>query len=165
MTPYKQLLLGFCKKEIVHYLKSNQHDIEEALGLAIGNDQPFSWRAAWVLGDVVEENDPRIKNHVKRIIGAISTSRDGQQRDLLRIVSFMDWDEQDEGNLFDICTRIWLSIARQPVTRYRALLTLHRIAKKHPELKNEIKTNTTQEYIETLSPGVKKAVFRMLSKL
>jgi hypothetical protein len=164
MSPLKQVLLGFCKKEMIQYLESNPADFDEAIELALVNEQPFSWRAAWLLWDVIEDNDKRIKKHLTSIIKAIPSKRYGQQRDLLRIVSMMQLDEEQEGLVYDICTKIWLTPVGQPSGRYRALLIMKEVARKYPDLKMELKIIASPEYIQTLSPGIKNAAIRLLSE-
>jgi len=133
--------------------------------LALVNEQPFSWRAAWLLWDVIEDNDNRIKKHLARIIKAIPTKRYGQQRDLLRIVSMMQLDEEQEGLVYEICTKIWLTPTGQPSGRYRALLIMKDIARKYPDLRFELELMASPEYFGSLSPGIKNAVLRLLSDL
>ncbi len=165
MTPYEKVLQDCCKEAMIQYLESNPQDFDEAFELAIGNDQSLGWRSAWLLGNALAKNDNRIQKYLKRTIAAIPGKNGGHQRELLKIVDLIDLDEEDQGNLFEVCNNLWLNFSARPSVRHRALLTMCKIAKNYPELKNEIKIITTAEYLVPLSPGIKNAAIKLISDL
>lgn len=61
-----------------------QEYFDEAVELAISDKQPYSWSAAWLLWSVVEENDRRIREFIKRIVNAAKTKSDSHQQELLK---------------------------------------------------------------------------------
>ncbi len=147
---------------MIAHLTGHQDDFEEAIRLAIADKQPYSWRAAWLLWSCMEKNDPRIRTHIRTIIDVIPSKRDGHQRELLKILQQMEISEEDEGYLFDFCVTIWEKIHNRPSVRWLAFNTIVSIAKRYPHLFNEIYFLTEDHYLDTLSPGIKNSIDRMI---
>jgi len=74
----------------------------------------------------------------------------------------MELNEEQEGYLFNVCVTIWEKINKKPSVRFTAFKFIIKIANKHPELSNEIAFFTQNQYFISLSPGVKKSIFKML---
>jgi len=129
--------------------------------LAVSNKQPYSWRAAWLLWSCIDKNDKRVRKYSKKIIDAIPTKKDNQQRELLMILLRMELNENFEEQLFDICMEIWRKVEKNPSLRYNAFKLLLRISKNHPDLSEKIKLLTEAHYIEMLSASVKKSIFKL----
>ncbi len=160
----KQKLISSYKKEMISFLKSNPEYFNEAIELAILDDQPFSWRAAYVLWGCMDENDIRIQKHIKSIVDSIKDKKDGHQRELLKILYRMEIKEKFEGQIFDICMNLWKQIEKSPSVRMTAIKHIFKIAKKHLELFNEIKFLMSDQYLDPLSPGVKHSIGIMMKK-
>jgi hypothetical protein len=147
---------------MIAHMKDHPEDIDEAIKLAVVDKQPYSWRAAWLLWSLIDENDPRIKPYIKDIIDSIATKADGHQRELLKILLKMELNEDHEGYVFNICMNLWEQINKKPSVRFTAFVFIVKLAKKYPELRNELKFLTQIQYMETLSPGVKRSLARMI---
>lgn len=161
----KSKLISSYKEEMVAFLKSQPEYFNEALELAISDDQPFAWRSAFYLGGCMEDNDARVKKYIKPILACIKSKKDGHQRELLKILYRMHLTDKSEGIVFDICIRLWEQIGKDPSVRMTALKFILKIANPHPELLNEIKPLMQDHYLELLSPGVKNSVNRMIQEL
>lgn len=103
-------LVSSYKVDMISFMNTHPEYFEEAIELAVSEKQPYSWRAAWLLWSVIEENDKRIKKYIKRIVNASKTKSDSHQRELLKILLMMDLDEEYESVLFYICMNIWEQI-------------------------------------------------------
>lgn len=158
-------LLNSYKDEMISFMENHPEYFDEAIKLAIGDKQPYSWRAAWLLWSCMEENDKRIRKYIKKIVDSIKTKDDGQQRELLKILLQMELKEEYEGILFNLCMNIWEQINKSPSVRITALKFIIKIAKKHPELSQEISFLTQNHYLESLSRGIKHSVSRMMKEL
>lgn len=158
-------LINSYKKEMISFLKSHPEHFDEAIKLAISDDQPYSWRSAWLLWSCMEENDKRIQKHIKSIVNSIKTKKDGHQRELLKILYQMEIKEKYEGVLFDICITIWEQIGKVPSVRYTALKFIIKIAKNHPDLLDEIEFLAQDHYWKSLSPGVKRSIEKMMKEV
>ena len=161
----KSKLLSSYKEEMVAFLKSQPEYFNEALELAISDDQPFAWRSAFYLGSCMDDNDARVKKYIKPILACIKSKKDGHQRELLKILNRMHLTDKSEGIVFDVCIRLWEQIGKDPSVRITALKFILKIAKPHPELLNEIIPLMQDHYLELLSPGVKNSVNRMIQEL
>ena len=150
---------------MISFMDTHPEFFEEAIELAIANKQPYSWRAAWLLWSCMEENDQRIQKYIKKIVDSLKTKDDGHQRELLKILLLMELKEEYEGILFNICMDIWEKINKTPSVRINALKFIIKIAKKHSELSQEITFLTQDHYLESLSPGVKHSVSKLMKEL
>lgn len=163
-TGLRKALMSFYKPEMIKWLKENPSSFDEAVKLALSDEQPYSWRAAWLLYDVVEPNDKRLKPQLKNLIKNLPKCGDGHKRELLKIIDKFDWTDTQEGMLFDQCLNIWEQIHAQPSVRYTAFKIILKITERHPDLKNEIPPLIQDHFLETFSPGVKHSLRKLLKK-
>lgn len=163
-TPYERVLTTFYKEGMISFLGSHPECYMEAIELAIGDKQPYSWRSAWLLWSCMEENDSRVQGYINKIIDTIPTKESGHQRELIKILAKMELNDEHEGRLFNICMNIWESIGKRPSVRYNAFVFILKIAKRHPELSGELAFITEDRFLETLSPGIKNSIQRMVNK-
>jgi len=163
-TELEWILTNSYKAGMISYLSSHPEYFEEAIKLALTDKQPYSWRAAWLLWSCIERNDPRIQGYVKNIIETISDKNDDQQRELLIILQQMEISEELEGRLFNHCVTVWGKISKKPSLRYNAFKLIINIAQKHPYLYHEIDFQTQDQYVDSLSPTVRKSISRMIKK-
>ncbi len=163
-TALEWTLTNSYKSDMISYLAAHPEDFEEAIKLAITDKQPYSWRAAWLLWSCMEENDQRVQGYLKRIISTISDKSDDQQRELLIILQKMEINEELEGLLFNHCVSVWEKISKKPSIRYNAFKIIVKIAKKHPDLSHEIVFLTQYQYMDSLSPSVKRSISKMIKE-
>ena len=163
-TALEHILTSAYKDEMISFLDSHPEYFKEAIELAISNKQPYSWRSAWLLWSCMDENDKRIREYIKNIINSITTKKDGHQRELLKILLQMELDEEQEGYLFNVCVTVWETVNKKPSVRFAAFMFIVKIAKKHPDLYNEIAFFTQDQYLDSLSPGIKNAISRMIKE-
>lgn len=161
-TKLEHILTNSFKDEMISFMDAHPESFEEAIELAISKKQPYSWRAAWLLWSCMEQNDPRIQGYIKSIISTIETKDDGHQRELLKILLQMELNEEHEGFLFNVCVTVWEKINKKPSVRFTAFKFISKMAKKYPDLRHEITFLTQNQYLDTLSPGVKKSVYKMI---
>lgn len=164
-TPLEHMLTHAFKEQVITFLKEHPEHFEEAINLALSDKQPYCWRVASAIWSTMEENDKRIQKHIKAIFNTIKTKKDGHQRELIKILMNMELNEDYEGILFNLCVDIWEKINKQPSVRYTALLFILKTAKKHPDLANEIVLFAQDHYLETLSPGIKRAIKNMVNEI
>ncbi|MFT6802709.1 MAG: hypothetical protein ACI9GM_001054 [Salibacteraceae bacterium] len=155
----------FNKEKFLDYLAANPDQVEETFQLAFTSEKPESWRAAWVLNHATSKNDIRIKKHAQHIIDILSTKEDGHQRELLKLLAKIEISEELEGVLFDKCVTIWEAVEKSPSVRIIAFRILVKVAKKYPEMKNEIEFLTQSHYTDPLSPGIKRSLEKVYQSL
>lgn len=160
-TAFEHILISYYKAEMISYMESHTEDFEEAIKLAISNKLRYSWRAAWLLWSCMKENDLRVRKYLKKIIDVLETKKDNHQRELLKILLLMDLDDEYEGVLFDLCVSVWEKIHKVPSVRFTAFKIIVKIAKKHPDLSQEITLLTQPQYLDSLSSAAKKSIMKM----
>ncbi|MGB5531322.1 MAG: hypothetical protein WBQ32_15245 [Ignavibacteriaceae bacterium] len=158
-------LLNSYKNEMISYMANHPEALNEAIELAISDKQPYSWRAAFVLWSVIQNNDKRIQKHIKKIVNAVKNKSDGHQRELLKILLMMELDEKYEVVLFDICMNVWEQLNKAPSVRINALKMIIKIADKHPELRREISFLTQDHYLDSLSPGARHSAIKLMNEV
>lgn len=168
MTDHKETNLEYTltnlyKGNLISYMASHQDDFPELIKLSISDKQPYSWRAAWLLWSSMDNNDKRIRKHLKMIIDILPNRHDSQQRELLMVLHRMELDSKYEGPLFDSCTKIWENINKHPSLRFHAFKKMVAISKNHPDLSSEIKLLTDAYYTENLTDNVKKSIFKLMT--
>ena len=152
------------KDKMVAFLKKNPNLFDETIKISLGNTKPQAWRAAWLIKHYMNLNDKRVVPHINSILKVISKKMDGHQREFLKIIMEMELTGKQEGIFFDRCITIWEDINKSSSVRGTALLVLIEIAKKYPELITEIEFLTQGHYIETLTPGIRNSVVRIINE-
>jgi len=158
----ESILTKSYKAEMISYMKANPTDFMELVELSVTDKQPYSWRATWLLWSCMEKNDVRIQAHVSTMIKQLNSFKDGQQRNLINILLKMEIPEEYEGLLFDSCVAIWLDIKKQSSVRIKAFEVIVQIAKKYPELNNEVDSLTDKRFVEPLSAGIKSSYYKLI---
>ena len=164
-TMLEHILISSYKTEMISFLDTHPEYFEEAIKLAISDKPLYSWRAAWLLWSCMKENDQRIQRYTKDIINTIATKNDNHQRELFKILLKMELNEEYESFLFDVCITVWEQINKKPSVRHTALNFIIKMAKKHSNLLNEISFLLQDQYLESLSPAVKKSVSKMMKEV
>lgn len=164
-TPLEHILTNSYKDGMIGYMTLHPEDFDEAIKLAISNKQPYSWRAAWLLCSCMENDDKRVQVHIKNMMDAIPNMKDGQQRELLAVLYKMELSEEYEGRVFSICVDIWEQIHKQPSVRIQAFRLIVKIMQKYPDLYHEIELLTQNQYIETLTPGIKNSMSKLMKHI
>ena len=150
---------------MVEFMKNHPGSFDQAIELALENEENLSWRSAWLVDGIMNENDPRVQPFTKKIINVLPDREDGHQRELLKILLKMDLNEDFESLLFDISVTIWEQVRKQSSVRYYAFQGMMKVVEKYPELKNEILSLTQPHFVNALSPGVRKGVLKSINEL
>jgi hypothetical protein len=160
-TDLEHILTNTYKDQMIRWMDAHPEAFDEALKLAVSDKPRYSWRAAWLLWSCMEKNDPRIRPYLSTIIKSLKTKNPNHQRELIKILLMMEINAEHEGVLFDICTTLWEKIFNPPSVRHNALQMILRIARKHPGLLQEIKLLLQDQYLDSLSPAVRKSILKM----
>ena len=154
------------KDDVVAFLNKDNKNFKQAIALAQSTEQPYAWRAAWMLCHASKKQDKRILPYLLDIIKAIPNKKDGQQRELLKVVMKMEPLQEDtEGYFFDVCTELWEDVNKQPAVRYYAGCYMLTMAAKYPDIKNELEVLFGEYYTQSLSPSIKRIFERKLTQL
>ena len=161
----EHLLAKSLKEELIAYIEAHPKKVAELIQLATSNKPPHSARAAWLLSKVATKEGAAIKGHIIQIFQILPVVKDGQKRDLLNVLRQIDLTEQEEGILYDICVTIWTDLSKIPSARLNAFKCMVAICKKYPDLNQELILLTEDYYLDSLSPGIKRVVDKMIKDI
>jgi len=157
----KNILLGSRKSRMMAYMAEDPAHFTEAVKLVIEGEPDLAWRAAWMVGCCMEENDKRVRKYVKDLIHILQMRKGGEQREIMKIIYKMKVSGDLEGLLFDRCMAMWENLKLQSSVRFYAFKILCKIGEGHPELNREIEELLQPQYTETLSPAIRKSVYKL----
>lgn len=153
------------KDAILEYMEEHPEDFDEALELSVTDKKHLCWRAAWLVFHAMEPNDPRVQKKADEMIRVLPDRESGHQRELLKVLSSMKLEEEQETYLFDLCISLWEQVKLPPAVRYTAFKFLIQTCEKHPELANEVLSLAQPQHVNSLSPGIKNSIRKMLKSL
>ena len=161
----RHILIHSYKDGMIAFMHDHPDTFGELVELAVAEEGKLSWRAVWLLWSCMEPNDPRIRPYVSRLLELLPGGNESYQRDALMVLQRMERTEEQDGILYDICTRIWMKVNSIPSVRYNAFRCMVSIANKFPELADETIGLAEPKYLNTLSPGVRQSVARILKEI
>lgn len=164
-TPLEEKLMSLHKQPMVAFLRAHPEYFDEALQLTLMDKQPYSWRASWLLWSAMQKNDPRVKKYLKKLIAVLPKCKYNQQREILKILELMEIGEKQQGLLFDYCVAIWSDVSKQASVRYNAFKILGKLARLHPEMKQELLVLASRPYTDNMGQGIDKALHLILAKI
>ncbi len=153
------------KEQLISHINESKENFDAFLSFSLLSDEPLAWRAAWVLRSCINKNDQRISERAIEITKAIAGKEDGHQRELIKNLEHIKLEESYEGYLFDACMNIWEDLSKIPSTRITAFKAMNRIAKKYPELKQDLILLTEDHYTESLTSGIAATLKKEIKKL
>jgi hypothetical protein len=166
MSELEQMFVSRVPREImIEAVKSSETHFQEAVKIALSAKEPACWRAAWILEASVRKNDKRLEAYADQLIETIAGKADGYQRELIKLIFKIELSEEQEGRLFDICVSIWESVGKSSSVRCFAFNFISDVVSKYPELVNEVAFLTQSEYLEPLSPGIRRSVEKKVVKM
>ena len=133
--------------------------------LIFDDDYDVAWRSIWMLNEAPQNKLDSMKLDIDKIIKRSMVRGSSQQREVLKFLSRTPIPEKSLGLYYDWTQSLWIDIQNIPSVRIAALRAITRVIGIHPELKSEIQPFLTTEHFDTLSPGIKKQVLKMLNEL
>lgn len=138
------------------------------LELAMSNDEPAGWRAAWALSHAMKEGTDWLIPVLPGIAQTIpEIERDGHLREVFKFfrdIDFKYYPEEEQGKLFDFCMQVLENNKYQPGTRSNALQILLKFTEEEPLLLGEIKA--AFELVKPfLSKGIRSSCERRINRM
>ncbi len=165
-SPLENALSGRIKKEKMSAFLSEHPEIfDEAISLSLSDNKPLAWRAAWAIGGTFPENRDQLSPYIDDILEKLPFLEDGHQREFIKLLIQCNLTEDQQGFLFDSCVTIWEQVRKKPSVRYFAFQVMVSFTEKYPELTHEVLSLTQPQHINTLSPGVRKGVLKLINSL
>ena len=148
------------KESMLRKVRADENNINLLLEWSMLKEQPLGWRAIWILKQVLKKNDPRLLPHIDKVLDHFTTFNESQKREWLKTLEHQLINEDQEGLLFDLCVTEWKKIQNHPALRASSIQVIFKLLKKYPELKDELNHLMGAEYLETLSPGIRRIILR-----
>lgn len=126
---------------IVKWVGNSQERFDELFRLFTGNEYRVVQRAAWPVSYAVYAHPEFIKKHFARLLKNLEKPglHDAVKRNTIRLLQFVTIPEKFHGQLMDICFRYISDPAEAAAVKAFSLTVLQRLAKKYPEIGNELK--------------------------
>ncbi len=163
--PLELLLSKYFKTKAVQTIREYPELIEQILPICLTNKPPMCWRAAWVTRSAMDKNDAQAIPYIDRFLQVLPKKEDGHQRELIKLLQMLELTNDQESVLYDISVSIWESVGKQSSVRYVAIENILEMVSKYPELHNELEAITQPQYLNSLSPGIKKGILKALAEI
>jgi hypothetical protein len=128
-----------CNK-IVKYVGNDPKKFSELVNVFLQGPYRVTQRIAWPLSYCVEENTTLIHPHLSKILKFAQRpdAHDSVKRNVVRLLQFIDIPQKHQGSVADICFKFFTDTKEPIAVRVFSMTVLANLAKKIPELKNEL---------------------------
>lgn len=124
--------------KIARYIGSDEDRFGELMAMFWGSEYRLSQRAAWVLRYCAESHPSLIMPYLRSLIDNLERPvPDAVKRNTVRVLQETAIPEELQGKLADICFT-FLASAEPVAVKVFAMTVLANLAKKEPDLKNEL---------------------------
>lgn len=142
-------------RKIARYIGSDKAKFRELMGYFMGDDYRLTQRAACVMNEVLLVYPEMIKPYIKKAVLLLDQPvHDAVKRNLLRIMQVIDIPESLQGKTVESCFRLMRSSSEPLAVKVFSMTVVLQIAKKHPELKEELKASVQDIMERDHSPAV-----------
>jgi hypothetical protein len=159
------LVSKFRKETMLEDVQENPALIPELIRLSQLDEQPLGWRATWILRHSIDDNHRALVAVLPKIITRLPVMHESHQREWLKAFHGQVIHDDQLGVLFEVCADLWMDISHHAALRATACEWLMIIATKYEELKPEVVLLMQEDYIEILTPGIKKSLQKKAHKL
>ena len=127
----------FDVKATTNYLQANRQLIGSFVAISLKNE-PFSWRASWVLCKYAERKATDIQPYAQMLIDNLpNIAKPGHRRETLKILSHLQLDERQSCDVMDFCFDSIKDNKLQASVRSAAYDMLMKIGVQYPEIRSE----------------------------
>ena len=127
----------FDVKSTTNYLLTNRQQISSFVVFSLENE-PFSWRASWVLCKYAERKASDIQPYAQMLIDNLpNIAKPGHRRETLKILSHLQLDERQSCDVMDFCFKCIKDNKLQASVRSAAYDMLMKIGEQYPEIRSE----------------------------
>ena len=127
----------FDVKATTNYLLANRQLIGSFVAISLENE-PFSWRASWVLCKYAERKAADIQPYAQMLIDNLpNIAKPGHRRETLKILSHLQLDERQSCDVMDFCFDSIKDNKLQASVRSAAYDMLMKIGEQYPEIRSE----------------------------
>jgi len=134
--------------------------------LALNDTRQKSWRAAYLVDKIHDENPELLQPYIPMLIGQLRTEKNAsKRRHWLKLISMNALPEEHIGFLFDYCIEIFTSGSEAVAVRVHAMQILYNISELEPDLKPEVLQLIEQEMEFHPTAGIRSRGKKLATKL
>ncbi len=138
------LLKEHSKKQcaaIVKFIGNDQKKFDELFDLFLHHEYRVVQRAGWPISYCVEKYPDLIKKHFPKLLKNVEKKgiHDAVKRNTVRLLQYVEIPEKFHGQVMDLCFRYISSPAEAVAIKAFSITVLQNLAKRYPEIVNEIK--------------------------
>ena len=140
--------------KIVEYIDGDPGRFKELMNHFLGPTYRLSQRAAWAVNVCAERDPSLVKPYFGKLIQQLERddSPVAVRRNVARMLQFIGIPKRYEGRVFDACYNLFADPAEPVAVRVFSMTVAAKIAKKDPELLDELRLVATQ-YPEAATAG------------
>ena len=153
---------------IAKWIGTDKKRFNELMGLFLKGEYRITQRAAWIIQHCADEHVELVTPYIESMIDRMlePNIHDAVKRNVVRILQDIEIPRRLTGKVATVCFE-WLASAKEPIAvKVFSMSVLANIAKKEPDLKNEIRLLIEQQ-MPMGSAGFKsrgRKVLRQLEK-
>ncbi len=126
-------------RQVVAYVGKSRTRFKELMDLFQSENYRLCQRASWPLSYIVENNPEFIANYYKPLLKILAASpHNTVTRNILRLLQFVKIPESFAGQVMNHCFDLLLKPKEPVANKAFSLTILANLAKRYPEIKNEI---------------------------
>ena len=152
----------------IREMAQNPEVIPDLMTLALSNDEPAAWRAAWALSHAMKDSVDWLVPYLPQVVEVLpSIKKDGHVRELLKFYRDIDITlipDDLHGKLYDYCFSLFENNSLQPGTRSNAFRVLLKIVETEPLLIGEVKA-AFDMIAPFLSKGIRSSCQRRINQI
>jgi hypothetical protein len=154
------------RDRIITYVGQDANRLAELVTLFLKGDYRLTQRASWPLSYIAERHPQLFAPHTKKIVHNLKTPGlpDAVRRNTVRLLQFIKIPAALEGTVAGLCFTFLQDKKETIAVRVFAMSVLAQMARKQPELKNELRI-IIEDQLPYAGPAVRSRAVRVLREL
>ncbi|HZX73564.1 MAG TPA: hypothetical protein VFE57_04025 [Cyclobacteriaceae bacterium] len=169
MNLEKEILKEHSKTQrdrIVNYVGKDAKRLSELVALFLKGPYRVTQRASWPLSHIAEFHPELFASHLTKIINNLKTPglHPAVKRNTVRLLQFVEIPKRLEGTVAEVCFSFLHDKKETIAVHVFAMTVLAMIARKQPELKNELKI-MIEDQLPYAGPAIHSRATKILREL
>jgi hypothetical protein len=124
---------------VVNHIVNHPKDVKILMDAFFSNNSRMCQSSSWVVGKLVEKKPYLISKYLKKMISGLEKPiHNSFTRNVIRTWLFMNFSEDDEAKIFDICMKYICNTKEEIAVRAFSIEVCLNICKKYPDLFPEL---------------------------
>jgi hypothetical protein len=133
-------------QEAAHRAAHDEVFFEALVAALVEGKKTPAMKASWILQHASAANALFASKRSSLFLELLHREKSGGvQRELIKILGWIAWKEDEEGAYIDACFRVLNSAGADVGTKYNCVHNISQVLKKYPELKEELLASITAQ--------------------